>query len=81
MNLLMFEKIYVHKNILMVGKNIFCPINPIYGTAFALHAHYVPVPLALREHWAPVWHTGYTSQWACKRVANDLDTLRSVLLF
>ena len=45
MNLLMFEKICVYENVLLVVQNIFCPTNPIYGRVFALHADYVPMPV------------------------------------
>jgi len=46
----MLEKIYAYENILLVRQNIFCPTNPIYGRAFALHAHYVTAPLVDRDH-------------------------------
>ena len=64
MNLLMFEKVYVYENILLVGPKHILPTNPIYGRAFALHRHYVPVPLGPGNTLGPsAAHRLHPSQW------------------
>jgi len=51
----------------IIGRqNIFCPTNPIYGRAFALHgihAHYVPAPLEGRGMMSDAIADGVSYQW------------------